>query len=466
MLLLAFCLSLVFGGEPLNPLQQHQVVQAHNFWRNEAAQGKTGASGKATKMLTMYWSDKLAANAQKWGERCVWGHSAPVPKSQWNPPNNIKYYGENLGVTQGMKVDLDWISKRVKSWVNEYKDFDHETLKCTPGKMCGHYTQVVWDKSYAVGCAIVHCKDMQNTFSPGDYFVCMYLAAGNVNARFNPPFKTGSKAGSNCDPKYTKIPLLSGSPNSAFPALCNNDRASAAKEANDAKTLGFGPLPGIPGLASKPPSGGGGIPSLSSSPPSGGGGIPSLSSSPPSGGGGIPSLSSSPIGIPTLSSSPIGIPSLSSSPPSDSPAEAQPTSGEEGKPENEDPTLYSKYATAGIILSAVVLCTCLVVCIICQLCCKSGGKVSSSRNVGEQSPAVHQVASPGPPLSPNQAPLSPLIPASPNLGTVSQAQPGQAVGQPNFQHMQLAPAAYQYHAVQDQHHAVQGKEGYSVQMHH
>lgn len=37
----------------------------------------------------------------------------------------------------------------------------YATSSCKPGKMCGHYTQMVWKTSTKVGCAYAVCEDSQ-----------------------------------------------------------------------------------------------------------------------------------------------------------------------------------------------------------------------------------------------------------------------------------------------------------------
>lgn len=44
------------------------------------------------------------------------------------------------------------------SWYNEKPDYDYNTKECASGKVCGHYTQVVWSKSNKVGCGYSKCS--------------------------------------------------------------------------------------------------------------------------------------------------------------------------------------------------------------------------------------------------------------------------------------------------------------------
>ncbi|KAL6597021.1 hypothetical protein ACP70R_047155 [Stipagrostis hirtigluma subsp. patula] len=83
-------------------------------------------------------------------------------------------YGENIwrGGAGG-----DWsASNAVADWVAEKQYYDHGSNSCSSplGPLgCGHYTQVVWSDTTAIGCGRVVCNS-------GDVFVvCSYNPRGN-----------------------------------------------------------------------------------------------------------------------------------------------------------------------------------------------------------------------------------------------------------------------------------------------
>lgn len=99
------------------------------------------------------WDKDLAKLAEEWASGCVFSH-----RSSRNKVGKFNYVGENLYVhSAGANA-----ASVVKSWVDEKKDYSYNSKKCTPGKMCGHYTQVVWSESCAVGCAIAKCSSVRN----------------------------------------------------------------------------------------------------------------------------------------------------------------------------------------------------------------------------------------------------------------------------------------------------------------
>lgn len=82
-------------------------------------------------------------------------------------------YGENLfwGST-----GADWTAAdAVRSWVDEKQWYDYAANNCADGKVCGHYTQVVWRATTSIGCAHVVCRHNR-----GVSIICSYEPRGNI----------------------------------------------------------------------------------------------------------------------------------------------------------------------------------------------------------------------------------------------------------------------------------------------
>lgn len=108
------------------------------------------------------WSSDLEDYARTYAESQV-EHCLPLTHSH-GP------HGENLFWGSGK----DWTPQdAVTAWTGEAPDYDYDSNSCVPGKMCGHYTQVVWKSTTHVGCAKVECNDGAN------YILCSYDPPGN-----------------------------------------------------------------------------------------------------------------------------------------------------------------------------------------------------------------------------------------------------------------------------------------------
>ena len=72
------------------------------------------------------------------------------------------------------------VAETVQTWWvdNEKRKFDAASGTCMVGRpkelRCGHYTQVVWRDTKAIGCARVKCDN------GGVFINCYYTPAGNV----------------------------------------------------------------------------------------------------------------------------------------------------------------------------------------------------------------------------------------------------------------------------------------------
>jgi pathogenesis-related protein 1 len=106
------------------------------------------------------WSAKLARVAQEWADTLIKDGSFRHSHSG---------YGENLYEITGGGFLPQQI---VNGWAGEAKDYDHSTNQCRPGKVCGHYTQLVWRDTKEVGCAVARGGNRE-------IWACEYYPAGN-----------------------------------------------------------------------------------------------------------------------------------------------------------------------------------------------------------------------------------------------------------------------------------------------
>ena len=108
----------------------------------------------------LVWSDNLAEVAQDWANHLI------ATGGLSHRPNNI--YGENIYTISGGTATPFEV---VDLWAKEARGYDIRSNSCSG--VCGHYTQIVWGKTRAVGCAVADAPRRE-------IWVCNYDPPGNV----------------------------------------------------------------------------------------------------------------------------------------------------------------------------------------------------------------------------------------------------------------------------------------------
>lgn len=142
------------------------VTAAHNAVR------ATVAPAASPPLPALCYDADVEASAQAWANNCVYAHSGS---------------GENLYayVTTGSPPPAPQLDA-VDSWADEAADYNYGPNTCDAGKVCGHYTQVVWRNTTLLGCGVKQCPAASSPFAPPFdaypwwYVVCQYAPPGNV----------------------------------------------------------------------------------------------------------------------------------------------------------------------------------------------------------------------------------------------------------------------------------------------
>jgi len=114
--------------------------------------------------LAMAWDDELAKLAQGLSNTCKFGHA------NMELPDGTRT-GQNIAMWSKVNKPLE---KLVQMWIDEKRNYNLAAGRCKPGKVCGHYTQMVWHNTDKVGCGATKCPGY------GVILVCDYLRAGNM----------------------------------------------------------------------------------------------------------------------------------------------------------------------------------------------------------------------------------------------------------------------------------------------
>lgn len=169
--ILVFLLVAFLSAGPVSADQTFPVsnmLDAHNAARKE----------KGIDLLQ--WSEKIAGYAQDWANYLAENNQCQILHRK-EAGKHSKPYGENIywassiswsdgrtGIQQIAPADV------LDAWTGEEKYYTPATGNCQPGKSCGHYTQVIWEKTRKLGCGMQVCADKSQVW------VCNYFPAGNI----------------------------------------------------------------------------------------------------------------------------------------------------------------------------------------------------------------------------------------------------------------------------------------------
>jgi len=143
------------SGSALTSEEARLILALHNRAR----------SAVGTQPLT--WSEDLARYAQEWAD-----HLASSSGFEHRPESGRwkQLHGENLYMGTAAYYGLD---RAVQAWIEEKNHYNGGPISEANVAAAGHYTQVVWRETRAVGCG----KALHN----GQLIVvCNYDPAGNV----------------------------------------------------------------------------------------------------------------------------------------------------------------------------------------------------------------------------------------------------------------------------------------------
>ncbi|KAK7543155.1 CAP domain-containing protein [Phyllosticta citricarpa] len=116
---------------------------------------------------SMYWDYSLEAEAKKAADTCVYAHT----KSDGQNMAEYTVYGTQL-TADNMTTAAGTFSNMYYSEGQYFGGF-YGLATPTTGQDTGHFTQMIWKESYAVGCATTQCDSMLLSF-------CNYYPGGNI----------------------------------------------------------------------------------------------------------------------------------------------------------------------------------------------------------------------------------------------------------------------------------------------
>ena len=142
---------------PATGINIDELLAAHNAYRTPLG------------LTPLHWSNDLAAKAQQWAE-----HLVQIGQMEHSGP------GQNLAMAS---TGTQSLTALVDLWGNEQSYFTDGNFPdiSTSGnwKDAGHYSQLVWRSTRAVGCGFASGQGQ-------DFLVCNYAPVGNVMGQ--PPY--------------------------------------------------------------------------------------------------------------------------------------------------------------------------------------------------------------------------------------------------------------------------------------
>uniref|UniRef100_A0A1I7RMQ9 SCP domain-containing protein n=1 Tax=Bursaphelenchus xylophilus TaxID=6326 RepID=A0A1I7RMQ9_BURXY len=198
-----------FTQRRLTAEERAAILNQHNMYKRKVANGQQEArDGKlptAADMRAYEYDVSIEDLAFEWASNCVWKHSSD-------------HGGENIYAVSGEDNVTAIAISSVDSWFSEVKGFNVSNVadfEVDPNVVTGHFTQVIWGKSYRLGCAIAHCSSIENLssgFDNGYFAVCNYEDRGNYISW--PVYTSGdicSKCpeGTTCEDSLCVLPLES-----------------------------------------------------------------------------------------------------------------------------------------------------------------------------------------------------------------------------------------------------------------
>lgn len=161
-------LVVILSGFALNPAyaldttQQAEMLKAHNKHRTMVG------------VPVLNWSASLATTAQAYADKLKVTKACKPEHSYAAELGENLYWASAMIYSNGIsKVQPITPTQVADSWGSEKENYSYVTNSCAAGKVCGHYTQIIWESTTEIGCGNAVCAD--NT----QIWVCNYSPAGN-----------------------------------------------------------------------------------------------------------------------------------------------------------------------------------------------------------------------------------------------------------------------------------------------
>ncbi|TPP62300.1 hypothetical protein FGIG_10844 [Fasciola gigantica] len=156
------------------------MIKWHNEARRRISECLVPGQPASEKLPQLVYDQQLAEQAQRWANNCTNRHD------DWKDREHPKwqYVGQNWAPNRSYEISFN-------DWFIEHLNYTFETMECDLGEQCGHYIQIVANRTTHIGCGSAMCKKSIRT-PWRTTVVCNYGPTGYLVAKH--PYKKADPA--------------------------------------------------------------------------------------------------------------------------------------------------------------------------------------------------------------------------------------------------------------------------------
>uniref|UniRef100_A0A182W654 Venom allergen-1 n=1 Tax=Anopheles minimus TaxID=112268 RepID=A0A182W654_9DIPT len=181
------------------------ILHLHNEARDRLARGDEPEFAPASRMPTVTWDDELANLAEINVRSCRFAHD------ECRSTYQFLHAGQNLAVgSYYLETNIfEIISNLTRLWYNEHRDTTQEVLdKYTTdyNATIGHYTQMISDRTTAIGCGVViYPQKMEDFVFKMVLYACNYALTSIVHQPVYLKGEPASRCATGTNPDYAGL---------------------------------------------------------------------------------------------------------------------------------------------------------------------------------------------------------------------------------------------------------------------
>jgi len=156
---------------------KQKIVDGHNDLRAQV-------NPPAAYMMKLRWDDELEEMARRWADACDFRTGLTHDVQRFIPGDMM--VGQSMSSTTldyTIAMDSWWKERTAYTYDMDYQE---QRFIGGCGFSVGHYTQLVWDNTYLIGCAATTCNNKDTVI------VCNYGPSGNM-LPFRKPYTAGPR---------------------------------------------------------------------------------------------------------------------------------------------------------------------------------------------------------------------------------------------------------------------------------